>query len=214
MKRPSPGSGFDPLPPFGRSTASCRASRPLRQSRQGGGRLRSAKFLFTPPATPLPALPAPPARSFSKHPLRRAAREQRCRHAAARADGGVADAVKARSASVKAHIAQRCDAGTNRNLAERSRPPPSAAPCTKKRRRAEVCFRRSGEKPHRAHAGRWVLAVSCIAGRAARGGATEMKPPGRPKDECRRPQPEGAAVIAPDGSRASAAQRAAREAAP
>ena len=77
---------------------------PLRQSRRGGSRLRSAKFLFTPPTTPSSALPAPPARFFSKPPLRRAAREQRPRHTTARDDGGVAN-------------------GVNKNLAERSWPP-------------------------------------------------------------------------------------------
>ena len=96
-------SGFGPLPPIGRSAASCRVSRLLRQSRQGGGRLRSAKFLFTPPATPLPALPASPARFGNEHQSR-SRHALRLRRSTGRAGGGVADEV-------------------NKNLAERSRPP-------------------------------------------------------------------------------------------
>ena len=140
MKPGSSLSACGPVPPLGTSAVLRCASSTLRQSRRGGGRLRSAKFLFTPPATPSSALPAPPARFFSKHPLHRPAREQRSRCTTARADGGVANGVKARSASVKAHIAQRCDAGANKNLAERSWPPRRRPRAPRFRTRTRTAF--------------------------------------------------------------------------
>ena len=150
MRRPvthpsAAGSGLSMLPlgpvlPLGTSAVRRCVSGPLRQSRRGGSRLRSAKFLFTPPATPSSALPAPPARFFSKAPLRRTAREQRSRRTTGRADGGVANGVKARSASVKAHIAQRCDAGANKNLAERSWPPRRRPRAPRFRTRTRTAF--------------------------------------------------------------------------
>ena len=93
------------------------------RGRRRGGRLRSAKFLFTPSATP------PSARAVVRRDrCSRAARRSGCllkkrAGGAGKADEGVAGGVKARSASVKAHIAQRCDAGANKNSAERSRLP-------------------------------------------------------------------------------------------